>query len=154
MRQSHSIDEYLKTIYVLEKENQNVRVTDIAQKRACSKPSVNRALKVLDAQGFIQYEAYGKINLTPRGKEEAEKIQKTWVVLKAFLMKVLEVPEEVASQEAESMKYAISEETVQKLEQYIESIIDIEDLDCCYDGKRKKCRECERVKNRKKERNQ
>lgn len=92
--------------------------------------------------------------MTPRGKEEAEKIQKTWVVLKAFLMKVLEVPEEVASQEAESMKYAISEETVQKLEQYIESIIDIEDLDCCYDGKRKKCRECERVKNRKKERNQ
>lgn len=32
MRQSHSIEEYLKTIYVLEKENQNVRVTDIAQK--------------------------------------------------------------------------------------------------------------------------
>jgi len=76
------------------------------------------------------------------------------MALKAFLMQVLEVPEEVASQEAESMKYAVSEDTVQKLEKYIESIIDLEELDCCYDSKRKKCRECERVKNHKKERKQ
>lgn len=64
MNSSNSIEEYLKTIYVLEKETGQVRVTDIATKRGCSKPSVNRALKVLDSQGFLQYEAYGKIHLT------------------------------------------------------------------------------------------
>ncbi len=64
MNSSNSIEEYLKTIYVLEQETGQVRVTDIATKRGCSKPSVNRALKVLDSQGFLQYEAYGKIHLT------------------------------------------------------------------------------------------
>ena len=64
MNSSNSIEEYLKTIYVLEQETGQVRVTDIATKRGCSKPSVNRALKVLDRQGFLQYEAYGKIHLT------------------------------------------------------------------------------------------
>ena len=64
MNSINSIEEYLKTIYVLEQETGQVRVTDIATKRGCSKPSVNRALKVLDSQGFLQYEAYGKIHLT------------------------------------------------------------------------------------------
>ena len=64
MNSSNSIEEYLKTIYVLDQETGQVRVTDIATKRGCSKPSVNRALKVLDSQGFLQYEAYGKIHLT------------------------------------------------------------------------------------------
>ena len=64
MNSSNSIEEYLKTIYVLEQETGQVRVTDTATKRGCSKPSVNRALKVLDSQGFLQYEAYGKIHLT------------------------------------------------------------------------------------------
>lgn len=74
------------------------------------------------------------------------------MALKAFLTQVLEVPEEIATTEAEHMKYAVSEDTVQKLEKYIASIIDLEELDCCYNGKRKQCRECERAKNHKKER--
>ena len=67
------------------------------------------------------------------------------MALKAFLTQVLEVPEEIATTEAEHMKYAVSEE-------YIASIINLEELDCCYNGKRKQCRECERAKNHKKER--
>ena len=68
MSKSHSLEEYLKTIYVLEQETGQVRVTDIATKKGCSKPSVNHALKALDSQGFLQYEAYGKIHLTENRK--------------------------------------------------------------------------------------
>lgn len=151
MIKSNSIEEYLKIIYELEQENGKVRLTDIAKKKGCSKPSVNRAIKVLDSKGFLKYEAYGKIDLTEEGKKEAEKIKRTGLALKAFLMNVLEVPEEVAEKEAESMKYAVSENTVQKLEAYIESILDLEEFDCCYNGKRKKCQECKRIKTKKKE---
>lgn len=41
---SKSQEEYLKTIYILKKQEGNVRVTDIANKMHCSKPSVNKAL--------------------------------------------------------------------------------------------------------------
>ncbi len=60
------------------------------------------------------------------------------MALKAFLTQVLEVPEEIATTEAEHMKYAVSEDTVQKLEKYIASIINLEEF--------------ERAKNHKKER--
>ena len=42
-----SLEEYLKTIYVLYNKNGVARVTDIALEMNCSKSSVNRALKVL-----------------------------------------------------------------------------------------------------------
>ena len=37
-------EEYLKTMYVLKKQNGNIRVTDIANKMNCTKPSVNNVL--------------------------------------------------------------------------------------------------------------
>ncbi len=39
---SKALEEYLKTMYVLQKQNGNIRVTDIANKMNCSKPSVNK----------------------------------------------------------------------------------------------------------------
>ncbi len=44
---SKSQEEYLKTIYVLHQQTGSVRVTDIASKMQCSKPSVNKALHFL-----------------------------------------------------------------------------------------------------------
>lgn len=61
---SKSLEEYLKTIYVLNKQSGSVRVTDIAIKMNCTKPSVNKALNNLKDNGYINYEAYGNIELT------------------------------------------------------------------------------------------
>ena len=44
---SSSLEEYLKNIYVLKQQNGHVRVTDIAIKMDCSKPSVNKAINNL-----------------------------------------------------------------------------------------------------------
>jgi len=49
---SKSQEEYLKTIYVLKKQVNIVRVTDIAEKMHCSKPSVNKALHNLKDNRF------------------------------------------------------------------------------------------------------
>ena len=40
MKLTNSQEEYLKTIYLLEKNQQKVRVTDIAQKMNITKPSM------------------------------------------------------------------------------------------------------------------
>ena len=44
---SKALEEYLKTMYILKKQNGNIRVTDIANKMNCSKPSVNKAINNL-----------------------------------------------------------------------------------------------------------
>lgn len=64
MQLTNSLEEYLKTIYILKNTEDQIRVTDIANKLSCTKPSVNRALNSLKSNNLINYEAYGKIELT------------------------------------------------------------------------------------------
>lgn len=66
---SKSLEEYLKTIYVLKKQSGEVRVTDIAIKMNCTKPSVNKAIHNLKDNGYINYEAYGEIMLTDKRRK-------------------------------------------------------------------------------------
>ena len=48
---SKALEEYLKTMYILKKQNDNIRVTDIANKMNCTKPSVNKAINNLKTCG-------------------------------------------------------------------------------------------------------
>ena len=56
MKLTNSQEEYLKTIYLLEKNNKKVRVTDIAKKLKITKPSVNKGINVLKEIGLVNYE--------------------------------------------------------------------------------------------------
>ena len=83
-----SQEDYLKTIYILILHKNEARVTDIADYLQVSKASVNRALKSLKEIDLVDYEAYGEIKLTERGKEEATNVIKKHNVLKAFLIQI------------------------------------------------------------------
>ena len=145
MKLSNSLEEYLKTIYILKNREKQVRVTDIAKKLKISKPSVNRALNNLKDLELIEYEAYGDIVLTKAGDELAKDIIKRYSTLKLFLTEVLEIDKDVAEDEAKAMKHAISEDTVKKLENYINKILDLGDLDCGYDENSEKCKKCVKI---------
>ena len=145
MKLTNSQEEYLKTIYILEKSNGKIRVTDIAQKLKITKPSVNRAIKNLRDLDLIEYEVYGDINLTYQGEELAKEIIKRQDIIKMFLVDILGVEEENAEEEAKSMKHAISPDTTKKLENYIGKIMDLGDLDCDYDENNPKCQSCIKV---------
>ena len=60
---SKSLEEYLKTMYVLKKQNEKIRVTDIADKMNVSKASVNKAVNNLKNEKLLEYESYGTIIL-------------------------------------------------------------------------------------------
>ena len=70
---SKALEEYLKTIYILKKQNGDIRVTDIANKMNCSKPSVNKAINNLKDNNLINYESYGTIELTEKRREFGKK---------------------------------------------------------------------------------
>ena len=145
MKLTNSQEEYLKTIYLLEKNKQKVRVTDIAKKNNNTKPSVNKALKVLKELHLINYEVYGDINLTKEGQEQAKEIIKKQDILETFLIGILEIEKEQAQEEAKAIKYAMSKESIDKLDSYISKILDLGDLKCGYDKNNKKCRSCIKI---------
>lgn len=144
---SESLEEYLKTMYVLKKQSGNIRVTDIAKKMECSKPSVNKAIQNLKKNNLINYEAYGTIELTEEGEELAKKILETYDIVYLFLKDVLNVEEEKAEKEAEKIKLALTDETTNQLAKYTHKVLGLSNLDCNYDINKEKCRSCVRRKN-------
>ncbi len=145
MKLTNSQEEYLKTIYILEKSSDKVRVTDIAKKLKITKPSVNRAIKNLRDLYLLEYEVYGEINLTYQGEEKAKEIIKKQDIIKMFLVDILDVEEKSAEEEAKSMKHAMSPNTTKKLEKYISKIMDLGELDCDYDENNPKCKSCIKI---------
>ena len=70
---SKALEEYIKTMYDLKKQNGNIRVTDIANKMNCTKPSVNKALNNLKENGLVNYESYGTIEITKKRRRLSQK---------------------------------------------------------------------------------
>ena len=93
---SKSSEEYLKTMYILKQQNGNIRVTDIAKKMNCIKPSVNKAIYNLKDSGLVNYESYGTIELTEKGEDLAKKILEAYDIVYVFLKDVLNLDEEEA----------------------------------------------------------
>ncbi len=139
-----SSEEYLKTMYILKKQNGNIRVTDIANKMNCTKPSVNKAIYNLKDKGMLNYESYGTIELTEEGENLAKKILEAYDIVYLFLKDVLNIEENQAEKEAEKIKMSITDETINKLAKYVHQVLGLSDLNCNYDINKEKCRNCAR----------
>ena len=147
---SRAQEEYLKTMYILKKQNGNIRVTDVAIKMNCTKPSVNKALNILKEHNLVNYETYGTIELTEEGKNLAKKILEAYDIVYLFLKDVLNLEEENAKIEAEKIKTNLSDNTINRLAKYVHRELGLNSLDCNYDINKEKCRICaRRVKNKK-----
>ncbi len=141
---SKASEEYLKTMYILKKQNGKIRVTDIANKMNCTKPSVNKAIYNLKDNGMLEYESYGEIELTKPGENLAKKILEAYDIVYLFLKDVLNLKAEEAEKEAEKIKLAITDETINKLAKYVHKVLDLNNLDCDYNINNEKCRSCVR----------
>lgn len=146
MELTSSQEEYLKTIYIIQKNNEKVRVTDIAVKLKITKPSVNKAINTLKDLKLINYETYGDITLTEKGELKAKEIIRKQDILEMFLVEVLDIERENAIEEAKAMKHAMSKKTMERLDKYIGEVLNLGDLDCGYDANNEKCKNCEKVK--------
>lgn len=114
-----SQEDYLKQIYLLGREQEEVRVTDVAKYLGLSKPSVNRAINTLKEGEFIVHEHYGTLKLTQKGEKAANNIYESYKVIRKFLIEVLEVDEETANLEADLMEHHISKSTKKKWKKFL-----------------------------------
>ena len=151
---SSSLEEYLKTIYVLKKQGQDIKVTTIANRMNCTKPSVNKAIKNLKANEMLEYEAYGEIRLTNKGEALAKKVLEAYDIVYVFLTEILEISKEEAKEEAIRLKTVMNDNTLNMLTKYVYKILGVYNLNCNYDINEEKCRCCNRkILNLKREEN-
>lgn len=139
---SKALEEYIKTMYILKKQNGEIRVTDIAERMNCSKASVTKSLNSLKEKKIVEYEAYGKINLTYEAEEIAQKTLEAYDIVYLFFREVLNMNAEFAKNEAEKVKLVMSDETLNELAKFVHKELGFTNLNCEYDINKGKCRNC------------
>ena len=112
---SNALEDYLEAIYTIEQSKTSVRTTDIAL-YLISKPSVNRAVNALKQQGLVLHEPYGAVILTEHGRKLGEEVSRRHIMVKRFLMNVLQLSESDADNEACRIEHNISAHTLDKME--------------------------------------
>jgi len=100
---------YLETIYVLSQKSDYVRSIDVGEELNFSRPSVSRAIHILEEGGFLTIGQGGALRLTDAGREYAEKIYERHTILtKCFV--ALGVDHDVAVNDACRIEHIISDE--------------------------------------------
>lgn len=112
-----SAEDYLETIYILQKRLGSVRSIDIAGELSFSRPSVSVAMKNLRENGYIEVDEGGHISLLDKGKEVAVKIYERHELLTGWLV-ALGVSADTAAEDACRMEHVISEETFEALKKH------------------------------------
>ena len=74
---TETVENYLETILMLEKELSEVHAVDLARRLGFSKPTVSVALKNYKEAGFVKVAENGHLSLTALGREIAEPIYVT-----------------------------------------------------------------------------
>ncbi len=116
------LEDYLETIYLIERENGVARVKEIAKARNVKMPTVTEVLKRLSERGFIKYEPYGYVRTTEKGKEYAEALYRKHEVLRVFLMDVLGLSKERAEEEGCLMEHHLSKDTIRRIQKLTETL--------------------------------
>jgi DtxR family Mn-dependent transcriptional regulator len=118
---SPSLEDYLEAIYWLAREHGVARVSHIAERIKVNKSSVTGALKLLAAKGYIEYDPYQFIQLSPSGEQLAKDIVRRHAVLKRFFVEILGVDEVLAGETACRMEHHLDPRVLKKLLEFVES---------------------------------
>ena len=110
---------YLETIYVLSKKSDSVRSLDVAEQMGFSKPSVSRAMGILEKDGYIEFGIGNMINLTEKGQEKASDVYSRHQLLTKFIVKIAGIPEDQAEKNACRIEHVIDSDVVEGIKNWI-----------------------------------
>ena len=122
MNLQESGEMYLETILVLSQKQNSVRSIDICGEMGFSKPSISRAIHLLEDGGYLNIDNNGFITLTETGTEVAEKIYERHRVLTA-LFTALGVDENTAVEDACRIEHVISDKTFEAVKKFTKNSI-------------------------------
>jgi Mn-dependent DtxR family transcriptional regulator len=107
-------EDYLEAIYELEIKSGSARISDLALVLSVKKPSATQMAERLKKQGYILYEPYKGIRLTPEGRKIAMRLEEYRNVLIDFFT-VLKIPKNVQQHDIHGMEHYLSPITLKKI---------------------------------------
>ena len=115
-----SLETYLLAIDNLLETKQSIIVKDVAEHLQIGGASTSDAIKKLKQKGYINYEPYGNITLTPLGEKTVIIKKYRHNTITKFLNKVLDIDLKAAELNAEKMEYSMTEDVLTRLVNFMD----------------------------------
>lgn len=112
-------EDYLEAILCLKEKNGIARAVDVARSLGVSKPSVSRAMSILQESGYVTLGNIGSLELTEKGLERAKSIYSRHILLTDFLVKITGVSKEQAEANACKIEHDIDEDVKKGIEKWM-----------------------------------
>jgi len=110
-----SVEDYLKTVYVLSQNGDEVTTTDISRNLKVAPASVTEMLQKLAQKGYVQYSPYHGVILTSSGLQIAKRVTRKHRLLERFLHDLLKLDDAKVHDQACEMEHALSDEAEESL---------------------------------------
>jgi len=115
----NTADQYLKAIYLVQREEGTAASTGaIANRLGVSPASANEMIGKLAGQDLLDHEKYKGVTLTDRGEARARSVLRTYCIIERFLVDVLEV--DSFREEARDLESVIDETVAGRLDTIID----------------------------------
>ena len=118
---SGRVEDYLKAVYEIIEQRGYARVRDVSRELGVRPSTVVEMMRKLHNRGFVVYEKYGSITLTPQGKEVAEAVKMRHNTFRRVLEIIL-VPEDVAAKDAHVLEHRLDPKTILQFSRFVEFI--------------------------------
>ena len=115
---TRTLEEYIKTIHLLEKEKGSAAASDIARSLDVKAPSVTSALKRLHDLEMVKYQPYRSVTLTNQGRKIGEYLERVHNTLKDFFA-FIGIKEEIASIDACEIEHIAHPETIDRVTKFV-----------------------------------
>lgn len=117
---TESLEKYLLAVYEIVRINKAARVKDVSNYLKIGGPATSDAIKTLAKKGFINYEPYGIITLTLKGKRKAEEKILRHRTIKGFFTNVLMIEEESAETNSKIMEYSMTDDVLERFTMFLD----------------------------------
>lgn len=120
-----AIEDYLKTIYMLEQEESPVSTSQIAAAREVKAASATSMILRLNKLNLVDYEKYKGVTLTEAGRDIALEVIRHHRLVELYLMEALGFTWDEVHEQADILEHVISE----KLEERIAAALNYPEFD-------------------------
>lgn len=124
---SKSIEDYLKALQKLSKNEEPVSTNEIAQYFNIAPASVTEMLKKLSQKNYVKYSPYRGAQLTSEGFQVADKVVRKHRLLERFLADKLKIKKDEVHAQACEMEHSLSDGVEEALCRFLNH------PDCCPD---------------------
>ena len=109
------VEEYLETIYDIQRAGKVAKTKDIAGKLNVKPSSVTEMLIKLSEMGYVEYQPYRGAVLTRKGLEVAERIKRNYRIFRKFFEDFLGIDKENADRLSCTLEHIADESVVSRL---------------------------------------